>query len=124
MSKVEDWEKIHGVPEYITALLESIESELDRVMWNINHEEYSNPFRNTGTSFKNDTFEVHAYDWNWDDDSRQDVNFKCGDLEISWYKYLGRSMSKNRPITEKEMVEIYQKCIDSLRAYGKEHDED
>jgi len=41
-------------------------------------------------------------------------NFKCGDLEIRWYKYLGRGMSVNREVTRAEWKEIFRRCFASL----------
>lgn len=97
---------------YIIALLEGIESKLNIVMWNINQEEYSSPFGNTGAYFKNDVFEVEAYSWN--DDYDQRYNFKYKDIEISWYKYLGRDVLINKEITPKEAVEMFDDCINSI----------
>ena len=51
-------------PNWITALLGAIDYELTRIMWNINQKDFASPFGNTGNKFKNDTFEVIAYDWN------------------------------------------------------------
>ena len=114
-------------PEYITALLSYLEEELNRIMWNINQEEYNSPFRNSGNveGFKTDVFEVHAYDWGWDysdESGPQPVNFKCGDFEITWYKHLGRGMWANKKISEKEAVEIFNKCLMSLWEYEYEQD--
>lgn len=125
-----DYDEIHSCPTYITALLEHLCNELDRIMWNINQRDYDeNPFRNSGNveGFKTNVFEVHAYDWGWDYDDEsgpQPANFKCGNLEIRWYKYLGRGMWKNRKISEKEMVKIFNKCLNSLADWEDEHDPD
>ena len=118
--------------EFITAILEAIESDLLRVMYNINQEDYDkeNPFRNTGNveGFKTDVFEVHAYDWGgWDindeNSSIQSPNFKWKDLEITWYKYCGRGMSTNRPVTHYELGVMLNECLKSLRNYEREHDD-
>lgn len=106
-------------PNYITALLESIESEMERVHWNKFQEEMDSPFRNSGNveGFDNGTFGVHAYDWRWgidDEDKPQPVNFKYDDIEIIWYKYLGRGTMINREITSDEAVKMYDECIYSL----------
>jgi hypothetical protein len=87
------WQKLE-CPKLLEAALVMIDNELDRIMWNINQEAYSSPFENTGTSFKcYNIFEVKAYNWG---DKAQDYNFKWKDIEVSWYKYLGRGMSVNR----------------------------
>lgn len=108
-------------PNYITALLGSIEGEMERVYWNKFQEEMEDsPFRNSGNveGFDNGTFEVHAYDWGWENDEDfgkpEPVNFKYQDIEIRWYKYLGRGMSLNREITPEEAVGMYDSCMESL----------
>ena len=105
-------------PEWIIALLETLENELDRIMWNIYQQEYANPFRNSGNEFKNKVFEVQAYNWN--DDVEQLYNFKCDDVEISWYKYLGRDTTINDNFEEKYIIKIFNKCLESLREMEKE----
>ena len=99
-------------PEWIIALLKRINDKLDTVMWNKYQKEYESPFANTGNYFKNDVFEVEAYNWN--DDISQEYNFKCGDIEISWYKYLGRDTTINDNFEEKYIIEMFDKCMDSL----------
>ena len=42
-------------------------------------------------------------------------NFRCGDFEVSWYKYLGRGMSMNREISEADAVAVLNKCMESVR---------
>lgn len=71
-----------------------------------------NPFRNTGWQWSNKVFEVNAY--NWDEDKIQPYNFKYKDIEISWYKYLGRGMSINREVTEIECWKMLKDCVESI----------
>ncbi|MFZ6014995.1 MAG: hypothetical protein ACOYUZ_01420 [Patescibacteria group bacterium] len=42
-------------------------------------------------------------------------NFRCGDIEIDWYKYIGRGMSISRPVTREELEAMFAKCFDSLK---------
>lgn len=42
-------------------------------------------------------------------------NFRYGDLEIRWYKYIGRGMSVNREVTREELRRIFRKCRQSLQ---------
>ena len=42
-------------------------------------------------------------------------NFKCGDLEIRWYKYIGRIIASNRVVSTVELEEIFKKCKESLQ---------
>lgn len=116
--------------EFLTAILSAIENDLLRVMWNINQEEYdkSNPFQNTGnvSGFTNNTFEVHAYDWNWDfsdSNATQPLNFRWQDFQVRWYKRMGRSMSTNRSITHDELALMLHECLQSLREYEHERDD-
>jgi hypothetical protein len=101
----------------IEAVLNQIENELCKVMWNNTQEEYPSPFDNTGNRYKNDTFEVRAFDWS--DDPEVDWNFKYKDIEISWCKYLGRGMDWNRPITLEELQEMLEDCLASIRKEDK-----
>lgn len=112
--------KEHTVPEIMDAALSFIRYRLDTVMWNIHQEEYASPFGNTGNSFKNEVFEVHAYSWSDDD---QPFNFAWRDLRISWYKYLGRGMSANCDITPELASKCLVECLSSLEKMDQEHSE-
>lgn len=98
-------------PEYVEAALGHIRNEVVRVLWNL-HQEEIDPFGNTGQKHKNAVFEVEAYDWGED---IQPYNFKWRDLEISWYKYLGRGMSMNRETSPDEMAEMIEECLAAMR---------
>lgn len=100
-------------PNYIIALLETIEHILCIKMWNKYQEEYESPFRNTGNKFKNDVFEVEAYNWN--DDYEQLYNFKYKEIKINWYKYLGRDTTINKQITTEEAVDMFNDCYNSIQ---------
>ena len=99
-------------PRWIVALLNELDNQLDRVMWNNTQKEYSSPFENTSNSFKNNVFEVQAYDWN--DDVEQPYNFKCDDIEISWYKYLGRDTTINGEYEPQKIIDMFNKCLQSI----------
>lgn len=114
--------KSYGASGMLIAALESISSEIDRVMWNITQERYNSPFSNSGNEFKCDTFEVEAYSWN--EDYEQLYNFKWKDFEVSWYKYLGRGTSINRKISNDEIAEMLDECLDALLKYEKENEID
>ena len=107
-NKVQEYE----CPYWIGALLEVINAQLCRVMWNIEQEEYSSPFSNTGNKFKNDVFEVEAYAWG--DEANQQYNFKWKDVEISWYKYLGRDTTINGIYKDKYIIQMFNECIESI----------
>lgn len=99
-------------PEYIVALLEHIELEMERLYWNRYQKEYDSPFRNTGERFKNKVFEVHAYDWA--DEPFYDYNFKSGLLEISWYKNLGRGTTIKTLLPPGTIIRQFNRCMESL----------
>jgi len=82
-----------------------------------------------GQDFKNDVFEMHHYYWGdctcgaeeAEEERPHDPtcpivlpNFRCGEIEIRWYKYIGRGMTINQKVTRKELKEIFQKCRESL----------
>lgn len=114
--------QVYDCPDYVVALLSDISYRLSTIMWNKTQEEYDSPFDNTGNNFVCDVFEVHAY--NWDEDVCQPYNFKCGDIEISWYKYLGRGCTMNKKCTPDEIVNMYNKCMQELMKMDKEVLED
>jgi len=76
----QQWKKYEG-SNLLIAALQAIDSELRRIMWNANQEEYNSPFDNTGNRYKNDVFEVQAY--SWDDSYEQPFNFKWDNVEVS-----------------------------------------
>lgn len=99
--------------ELVISALKSIEESLDVYMWNKTQKKYSSPFRNTGNSFKNDVFEVSAYYWGADEKEMEKPNFKYKNIEISWYKYLGRGMDIPE-ITYEELDDMLNECLKSL----------
>jgi hypothetical protein len=109
--------KEYEVSEILIAALRAIEYKLDIVMWNINQEEYNSPFGNTGNRFKCKVFEVQSYNWN--DDEIQGYNFKYKDIEISWYKYLGRGTTVNKAITNDEISKMLDDCLSAVKKYEK-----
>lgn len=108
--------KQFAVPEIMDAALQHIRYELGRVRWNMRQTETADPFGNEGPSgnFDSKVFSVHAY--SWDESEEQPWNFKCGDLEISWYKYQGRGMSANMEISADLAAEVLEKCLAHLRS--------
>lgn len=112
--------KDYEVPAYVKSHLVAIKDELDRVMWNRDQREYDSPFDNSGNvpGVVCDVFEAHAYDWNEEDG--QPFNFKWRDLEICWYKYLGRGMSMNRETSPKEAALMLEECLAAIRLIGLE----
>ena len=100
-------------PRWVIALLKDIDDALQTSYWNKNQKRMESPFQNTGNSYEGKCFEVHAY--NWDDETPQPFNFKCGKIEISWYKYLGRDTTVNGEYSPQEYISMYNKIIKELK---------
>ena len=72
----------------------------------------NSPCDNTGERYENDVFELHAY--SWDEDVPQRYNFRWRDVEVSWYKYLGRGTTVNRVLTSEKMEQMSAECLASV----------
>ncbi len=108
--------KQYEVPDIWHAALAMLRDELDRAMWNLHQQDYASPFGNTGNRFDECTeFTVEAY--SWDDEVEQPFNFKWRDVEIGWYKYLGRGMSANRELTPDLAAEMLGECLLAVKRY-------
>ena len=105
--------KIFPCPDWIIALLKDIDNRLQIAYWNKNQEEMLSPFGNTGNSYKGSNFEVQAYNWN--EETEQPYNFKYKDIEISWYKYLGRGTTINGQYPPDKIIEMYNDIISEFR---------
>lgn len=101
----------HICPEYIIVLLRDLGDRID-------HLTDGNPFQNTGTKFKTETFEVEAY--SWDEEKKQPYNFKYKEIEISWYKCLGRDTTINGIYNPEQIIEMYNDCVKSLSKIQQE----
>lgn len=106
--------KEYEVPQIWDAALSFLREYLSTVMWNIHQRKYESPFSNSGNAFSCQTFKVEAYSWG---DDEQPWNFKWGDVEISWYKYLGRGMSANQPLSPDRASVMLDECMQALREY-------
>lgn len=83
------------------AAINLLADELSRVLGNITQQRpIDNPFSNSGSRFDTEGLSIHAYSWSDDD---QPWNLKCGDVEVSWYKYAGRGMSVNKPMSPNDI---------------------
>lgn len=78
-------------------------------LWDIVSFTKNNPFYNTGERYDGAVFSVHAY--SWAEEEYQQWNFKWKDIEVSWYKYLGRGMSINRKVSKEEIHLMLGQCI-------------
>lgn len=41
-------------------------------------------------------------------------NFRYQDIEIRWYKYIGRGMTVSREVTRQELIAMFRKCFASV----------
>lgn len=83
-----------------------------------------------GQDFKNDVFEMHPYYWgdcdcgaekSWVEKDTHEFtcstvrpNFRYQDIEIRWYKYIGREMTISREVTRQELIAMFRKCFASV----------
>jgi hypothetical protein len=107
----------HGAyecPELLIAALRYLDEEIHRVENNAGRR-YHSAVDNTGGEFANDTFSIRAYYWGEDEATGALPNFKCGDVEVRWYKWLGRGTSANRPVTPDEIADLFSRCLASVR---------
>ena len=112
-------------PQFFITLLGAISDEIDRITSNKNGRGI-NPANNEASEYINGTFEMRSYYWG--ECSRHETfdisceicqkeeapNFKYKDLEVRWYKYLGRGTSCNKIINAQEGVDIFTDCMKSL----------
>ena len=113
----------------IQAVLGKIEKEMERLYWNANQQEMESPFLNTGNSYKDDVFEVHAYYWGNDENLMERPNFKYGDFECWWYKHYCRGFSwsfrgrSNVDISASFLEQMLEDCFGSMRKFYGEVEE-
>ncbi len=98
----------HPVHASLEAALEVLKNT-----WEVFRPNAPNPFANTSERFECATFSVHAYSWG---DEAQPWNFKWRDVEISWYKYFGRSMSTSSIVSEARTRQLVRECLPALLA--------
>lgn len=106
-------------PMYIEALLSSLGGQIELVEWNKTQKSYDAPTRNVGGYWANDVFEMRSFVWcthdGPDDSCKCNLpNFKCGDIEVTWYKYLGRGTRINGEYSADEIVDMYNRCYESI----------
>lgn len=103
--------KHFAVPDLVEAVLTLLRYRLEVARWNIDQKEPADPFGNSGEAFETRAFKVAAYSWG---DEEQPWNFKWRNIEISWYKYMGRGMSANFQITPSMADEMLKDCLASI----------
>ena len=77
-----------------------------------------NPCDNTGSEYENQTFLISAYDWRDEipeDEAVPNFWYKPLNLQIEWYKHIGRGTYSNRPVSIDEVMSMLNDCIASLQ---------
>ena len=109
-------------PDFVEAGLILLSGEIERIEGNITQKRPVDvPTGNNGSEYKTDVFEMYAYYWGDEDSLCARPNFKCGDFEVRWYKYLGRGMSMNREIDANGFFAIIDKCLACVREKEDKH---
>ena len=104
-----------AVSQVLGDALMAIDLRLCLKMWQTNPD-YDSPFANSGNTFICDAFAVQAY--SWDDEAEQYWNFRWRDVEVSWYKYLGRGMSVNKVLTNRQIEAMLDDCYRAIQEYS------
>lgn len=94
-------------PMHVVAVLRSLAQQ-----WEVIRSQDPNPFDNTGAFYECEGLSVQAYSWN--EDVEQPWNLRWEDIEISWYKYLGRGMSINKEVSVARAQELRVACLSLL----------
>ena len=87
-----------------------IESSL-RCLWTILDQKYQTEGGPWG--FKNSVFEMH--DGRSAHGDGDEPDFTCGDVQIQWYKHIGRGMEINRDVGFDCLWSMFDYCLTSLR---------
>ena len=113
-------------PEWFVALLEALGTEIERITHNNDPDDVRQPMANSGTELILSEFEARSYCW--EDCICEDSetinehcracksNFHYGNLEVRWYKHLGRGTSINKSeLRPEEGVAIFRDCLEAVR---------
>ncbi len=74
-----------------------------------------------GTDVDNAVFMMHPYCWcekedcSWCSGEEPNFYFKPTDLGVSWYKYIGRDTETTHAVTLKELAQIEDECLKSIK---------
>lgn len=84
----------------VTSAIQYIADTYDLTYWNQNQREPNGSFaENVGVTLITPAFEARSYVWSENSPEAELPNFKYKDLEVSWYKHLGRGMSAELDVT-------------------------
>lgn len=92
----------YPVPQYAAALISGIAAAIEIAFWNREQREWD---RCEDPRIKGLVF--RPYYWGDDDEHAVLPNLEFEGIEIRWYKYIGRGMSVNKALSEKEWCDWY-----------------
>lgn len=108
--------------ELLIAVFDRIEAEMGRLYWNRFQKEFLSPFQNTGTFYKDGTFEVNAYAWDEalneaDSNDKPHFSYKDGEFAATWYKHSHRCLECVTPetLTPDYLAKMLSECLASMR---------
>ena len=67
-----------------------------------------------GNNYENDTFAVHSYDWEDEDNNEWHFWHKPSGLKVQWYKYPLRGFEANMYITDDQFLDALRDCTNSM----------
>ncbi len=101
----------HKTDDHAEALILALLKEISRVYWNINQREwhYEDP--------EIPGLETRGYYWGDDEQEQRKPNLAYAGVEISWYKYPGRSMSVNKELSVNEWAYWFYSALTCVRDF-------
>lgn len=103
----------HRCPAILRAALDLISKRLEYLVESVlpyeTREQWGNPFSNSGNTFTCPAFEVAAY--SWDEEVKQEWNFRCGEIRVSWYKHSNRSPSCPEEYSPDQVAAMLDRCL-------------
>lgn len=106
--------------DYVIALLSDINEHLKQFMQQKCGKPYASPFEDTGNYFIGRNFSVYAYLY---DDTEQQYNFKCGDIEIRWYRTFDCETTINGKYSPKTIINMYNFCLKEIKEMSMRYEE-
>ena len=102
----------YEVPDYVDALILYLVQEWERIHWNTQQEEFDHY-----TNHALGNLVWRPYWWGKDDAPEVVLpNLEFNDVEIRWYKHIGRGMSVNVKWYPNEWVDWFDDCLAHIRS--------
>ena len=104
-------------PKFVEAFIHHIVHELDRVIWNVTQKEFDH-YKELKLIPK---LEFRPYCWDEDTEEAALPNLRFEDVEVRWYKHIGRGMSLNVEKTEYEWRMWLDRCLVHILGFEREY---